>query len=144
MRRRMPIVLATFVGWLVIGCGGSGASPSPTASPTPPVRAITGEIAYSGNAQANHKIVVGAVRAGEGDAPAYSAVITTPGPFALTDVVDGTYLVFAFIDMGDDMGAPQAGEPHGWYDVGGDGQPDEVTIVNGSAAAGVDITLQDE
>lgn len=143
MDRRTKVALAMFFGLIVAGCGPSGSTAGPTSGPTAAARVISGSVVYGGGALANHRIVVGAVRVGEQGAPAYSTVITAPGSYELAGVADGTYTVFAFIDLGDDMGAPQPGEPQGWYDVAGDGTPDPVSITSGSSAPGVDVTLQE-
>jgi hypothetical protein len=134
---------------LLAGCAGSGPAPTgspsgaPTGSAPPAARTISGEIHYAGNLLDGHAIVIVANRASEPGPPAYSAKITAPGPYSLTDVADGTYLITAFIDLGDDMGAPQANEPAGAYDVAGDGTPDLVEIAGGSAVTTVDIILAD-
>ena len=47
------------------------------------------------------------------------------------------------MDVGEDMGPPQPGEPIGWYDVEGDGIADTATVSGGAPAMGIDITLRD-
>ncbi len=70
-------------------------------------------------------------------------MLAKPGPYTLANVDDASYTVSAFIDLGDDMGAPKADEPQGSFDAGGDGTPDAVVIQGGKAATGVNITLRD-
>ncbi len=65
------------------------------------------------------------------------------GPYTISNVADGNYLLVAFMDTGDDMGPPQPGEPLGWYDPGGDGSPDVVTVSGGAHLTGIDIILRD-
>lgn len=135
--------------WLVVlmlaavGCSGPAAPSTATATPLPASRSVSGEISYAGAARANHKIIVVANRVGEQGAPAYSTSISGPGPFILLNVTDSTYNVFAFIDLGDDMGAPKPDEPAGWYDANGDGTPDAVVVQNGRPVTAVNITLRD-
>jgi hypothetical protein len=126
---------------LAVACGGSEAAPEGTATPAP--RTISGQIIYTGSALANHKIIVTAVRSGVEGAPVYVAVLTSAGAYTLTNVADSSYNIFAFIDLGDDMGSPQPDEPSGWYDPGDDGVPDSVIMQDGNPATGVDITIRD-
>jgi hypothetical protein len=121
---------------------GSGATTAPSAAAAGAARTISGQISYGGSALGSHKIVVVVVRAGEA-APAYSTVVAKPGAYSIGNVSDASYTVMAFIDLGDDMGAPKADEPQGSFDAGGDGTPDPVVIQNGNAATNVNITLRD-
>ncbi len=82
------------------------------------------------------------MRTGE-QAPAYSTVIRQPGPYTISNVTDSTYLLSAFMDLGDDMGAPQPNEPSGAYDQNGDGKGDEVAMKDGKGLTGIDITIRD-
>lgn len=143
MRAILVRVVALTLSLGLAGCGASSGSPTPTATAAAAAKTIGGQISYAGSAASGHKIVVVAGLAGSQGAPAYSAVIDGPGPYTLTDLADGQYTVTAFIDLGDDMGAPQANEPAGSYDVGGDGTADPVTIAGGKAATGIDITIKD-
>lgn len=128
---------------LSAACGGSEATPTLQSTTTPALRTISGQISYTGSALDKHKIIVGAVRSGVEGAPVYVATITSAGAYALTNVADSTYNIFAFIDLGDDMGSPQPNEPSGWYDLGDDGTPDPVIIKDGNPVTGVDITVRD-
>jgi hypothetical protein len=128
---------------LASGCSGPAATSGPTAAPSPAAHTISGRIGYTGSALAGHKIVVVVGRAGEQGSPAYSIVISGPGSYTVSDVADGSYDVFAFGDLGDDMGAPKADEPQGWFDADTDGTPDLVVIQDGTPATGVDFTIVD-
>ena len=144
MRTRAPVA-----GWLIAtsiiaGCSAPVATTQPTDTPLPAQRTISGTISYSGAAFAPHRIVVVAVRSGDQGPPAYSALLPSAGPYALTNVADASYTVLAFIDLGDDMGAPLPGEPQGFYDTAGDGDPDPVAMLDGKSVAGVDITIRDQ
>lgn len=129
---------------VVVGCAGPKATPTPKATATPAPRSISGRISYAGSALAKHKIIVVAGFLGEAGTPAYSTIISSVGPYTITNVADSTYTIFAFIDLGDDMGSPQPDEPSGWYDPGDDGSPDPVTIREGNPVTGVDITIRDQ
>ena len=52
-------------------------------------------------------------------------------------------MVAAFMDRDGDMGSREPDEPMGWYDPGGDGNPDPVIVSGGGAVTGIDITLRD-
>jgi hypothetical protein len=141
---------ASLIAVLALSACGGGATPTPgSANATPgspssaPAREISGTVAYDGTALDGHKIVVGAVLAGTAGAPAASAVLAGPGPYRMTGLADGSYTVFAFIDLGDDMGAPGPTEPLGWYDVAADGTADPVVVASGTGVTGVDIKIRD-
>src|SRR4030043_1058928 len=119
----------------LLGCGGKGSS-------IPQDRTISGKISYTGPVNPTHQIVVVAGRVGEQD-PAYSTVLQQPGTYTLSNVTDASYYVFAFMDLGDDMGPPEANEPNGYYDSNGDGQGDQVIMIDGKGLTNIDITLQD-
>ena len=127
------------------GCGGSSATSNPTSGGPagPAAQTIAGTVSYTGTTSPTHQIIVVAVREGE-QAPAYSAVIAKPGPYSLTGVADGKYLISAFMDLGDDMGPPGANEPAGVYDASKDGTADPAVIQGGVGLAGVDIELKDK
>ncbi|MBI4729472.1 MAG: hypothetical protein HY775_08240 [Acidobacteria bacterium] len=125
------------------GGGGNGETGSPPTAPAGSARTVSGRINYSGTALGSHKIVVVLNRQGDAGPPAYSAVLSRPGEYAIGDVADGSYTVLAFIDLGDDMGAPQADEPTGVYDPGGDGTPDVVIVRDGGPASGIDVAIKD-
>ncbi|MBM4457273.1 MAG: hypothetical protein FJ011_05820 [Chloroflexi bacterium] len=103
---------------------------------------ISGRVSYTGQVTLTHNVVVIVIRPGE-QQPAYAAVIFGAGPYTVSNVADGIYAVAAFMDLGDDMGPPQPDEPFAWYDPNGDGQPDFVTVVGGSAVGGINIALHD-
>jgi hypothetical protein len=143
MRMQSLLAGAVVTSLALSGCGGSSGSPQPSATLGPAAHTINGQVSYAGTVLDGHQIVVGAVLSGGSGAPAYSTVLSGPGAYSLTGVADGSYAVFAFIDQGDDMGAPQATEPLGWYDAATDGTADEVVMAEGAAAIGVDIAIVD-
>ncbi len=106
------------------------------------VGSISGQVTYTGQVTTLHNIAVIVIRQGE-QQPAYNAVIAGAGPYTVGNVADGAYTVAAFMDLGDDMGPPQPGEPFAWHDPGGDGQPDVVTVTGGNAVTGINIALHD-
>ena len=103
---------------------------------------ISGRVSYTGQVTQTHNVVVIVIRPGE-QQPAYAAVIFGAGPYTVSNVADGIYAVAAFMDLGDDMGPPQPGEPFAWYDPNGDGQPDFATLSGGVAVTGINIALHD-
>lgn len=106
-------------------------------------RTISGEITYGGAALDGHKIVIAVNRQGDNGPPAYSAILTGMGPYTIENVADGSYTILAFIDLGDDMGAPEPDEPSGTYDASGDGTPDVIVVADGTSVTSVDIALTD-
>lgn len=142
LKRRMLVSVACLALLMMslAGCGSSEKTATPT--PTPVPRTISGRISYEGNIQPTHQIIVVAGRQGEQN-PAYSAVIRQPGLYTISNVTDATYTIFAFMDVGDDMGPPQPNEPAGYYDADGDGKGDVVVLKDGKPLTGIDITLRD-
>ena len=62
--------------------------------------------------------------------------------YTIGSLEEGTYFVYAYLDLDDD-GTPDAGEePFAWYDYEGDGEADPVTV-EGSPVTDVDILLTD-
>jgi hypothetical protein len=104
---------------------------------------ISGWISYTGRITTPHNIIVFAGQQGGEGPPAYAAVIFGTGFYTIPNVPDHTYTVGAFMDLGGDMGPPEPDEPFGWYDLGGDGQPDPVLVSESHATTGIDITLYD-
>jgi hypothetical protein len=107
----------------------------------PPGGSISGVVSYSGRIQPPRRVIVIASRP-EDQEPAYHAILPGPGPYTMTQVAGGDYYVAAFMDVGEDMGPPEPGEPFAYYDLGGDG-PDLVHVGEGSAVTGIDILLRD-
>lgn len=103
---------------------------------------ISGWISYTGSITGTHNIIVFAGRQGE-EGPVYHTVISAVGPYTITNMADYTYTVGAFMDLGGDMGPPESDEPFGWFDPGGDGQPDPVIVSGGSTVTGIHISLLD-
>jgi hypothetical protein len=142
--RITPLATGTLVVAIgTIACSSVGTTPSPGPTAMPAGRSISGQVTYDGKLLDGHKIVVVAARAGEQGPPAYSVVLSGPGAYRLTDVSDGTYTLLAFIDLGDDMGSPQTGEPVGSYDLAADRTADPVVMAGGGATRGVDILISD-
>jgi hypothetical protein len=112
--------------------------------PTPPsTGSISGRISYTGHISPSHPIIVFVSRWGEQGPPSYSTVIPGAGFYTITNVAAYTYTVGAFMDLGDDMGPPQAGEPFNWYDPNGDGNPDVVIVRENEPLTAIDIVLHD-
>ena len=111
--------------------------------PPPPTGSISGLISYTGKITSSHNLIIIANRQGVPGPPAYYTVIGSVGSYTMSNVADGTYNLAAYMDLGNDMGPPQPGEPFGWYDPGSDQQPDPVTITGGNAVTNIDITLLD-
>ncbi len=57
--------------------------------------------------------------------------------------LDGSYYLIAVMDLNDNGGPPDPGEPIGWYDGDSDGHPDLVDVAAGEHITGKDITLTD-
>ena len=136
------VVISTLVV-LLVGCAGNKETTSTPVSTNPPSRSITGVVTYAGNVSPTHQIIVVAGRIGEQGSPAYSAVLKQPGAYTISNVTDASYNIFAFMDLGDDMGSPQPNEPSGYYDLNKDGQGDEVIMIDGKGLTGINITLYD-
>ncbi|MEQ1873808.1 MAG: hypothetical protein ABL953_08785 [Ilumatobacteraceae bacterium] len=117
-------------------------SPGPTTTTVavPVDETIAGTIFFDGDVGSGVIIVV-ANLVGSNEPPLYSAVLDAAGPYALTGVADGEYVLTAFLDAGDDRGPPEAGEPQGTYDPNTDGTPDSVVITGGVGLIAIDITL---
>lgn len=133
-----PVVLSLA---LLAACGPPGTTGVAATAAAPQARTLSGSVAYSGS-KAPHQVVIVATRVGE-QAPAYSAVIRQLGAYSIPNVADGTYVVSAFMDMGDDMGPPGADEPSGVVDKDGDGKADQIVVKDGKGPAGLDIALRD-
>jgi hypothetical protein len=69
--------------------------------------------------------------------------LTKTGTYTISNVADGTYTVLAFVDLGDDMGAPQANEPVGTYDPDANGVADLVVLEGGVGVKNIDVSLED-
>lgn len=113
------------------------------ASPVAAKRTINGRVTYPGNALDGHKIIIAINRQGDAGPPAYSATLTKTGTYTISNVADGTYTVLAFIDLGDDMGAPQANEPVGTYDPDANGVADLVVLEGGVGVNGINVSIKD-
>ena len=127
---------------LLVGCGGGTGTTSTPGTSSPLNRVLSGQVTYAGKISPAHQIIIIVSRIGD-QAPAYSTVIGKPGSYTINNVSDSTYTVFAFMDLGDDMGPPQPGEPLGSYDSNGDGKSDEIIMKNGEGLSGINIALLD-
>ncbi|MCG2767059.1 MAG: hypothetical protein L6435_01580 [Anaerolineae bacterium] len=58
-----------------------------------------------------------------------------------TDLADGTYYVYVFLDTNDSL-TPDPDEPWALYDADDDGESDPVVIADGGAVTGIDIALE--
>jgi hypothetical protein len=111
--------------------------------PAPPAPgSISGRVSYTGRITGTHNVIVFVGRQGEQGPPAYVAILAGPGPYTVTNVADGVYVVGAYMDVDGDMAAPEPDEPLAWYDPGGDRQPDSVTV-HGGPVTGIEIALSD-
>jgi len=103
---------------------------------------ISGTVTYYGSHETNHEVFVAAHLVFNED-PVASVHIDGPGIYSLADVPDGSYYISAFLDIYDRGGGPpDMGEPIGWYDANGDGNPDQVAISGGNIP-GIDILMED-
>jgi hypothetical protein len=128
--------------WCILGLL-VGLVVTPWASQAAPASgSISGTITYDGSYDADHEVLVSAHLSLNGS-PVASVHIDGPGVYSLAEISDGSYYISAFLDIHDRGGGPpDAGEPVGWYDADGDGNPDQV-IINGSNMSGIDITMED-
>lgn len=118
--------------------------------PTPgkPVVATTGNISgysvYQGTMYtSNHQIFVSAHPSLDGY-PVASDTIANDEYYLLSELVDGTYYISAFLDVDDSGGGPPGpGEPLAFYDDDYDGNPDPITIADGASSAGINIYIDD-
>ena len=149
MKRNIGIITVFLMAGVVsVLAGCSGSNPQNTSEPNapPPVpaaRLIKGTVSYAGSVNPTHQIIVVATRVGE-QAPASSTVLKQPGAYTLSNISDGSYSILAFMDLGDDMGAPEANEPSGFYDPNGDGMDDKVEMTGGQSVSNIDIVLKDK
>ena len=136
------MIVVSIIAFSLTGCGGDKGITSSQGSSISPGRNISGNVTYNGTINPIHQIVVVVSRIGEQN-PAYSIVLQQPGAYTIGNVSDASYNIFAFMDLGDDMGPPQVSEPSGYYDSNGDGQGDPVIMAGGKSIAGINITLLD-
>ncbi len=129
---------------VTVGAGGTVSNVNIMLADTVPAGSISGTISYTGAVSSAHNVVVMAQRLGDPPGPpAYSTVIFGPGPYTITNVTQYTYTVSAFLDRGDDMGAPQPNEPLGVYDPSGTGTAAPVVVSGSATVTGIDIMLLD-
>ncbi len=78
-----------------------------------------------------------------GSEPEHSIHIFNGEPYSFTEVPDGTFYIYAFLDANDSGGGPpDPGEPGGWY-ADGTGQPLAINIIAGNTVDNVNILLED-
>ncbi len=120
-----------------------GVVSTPSASlAMPAAGSIGGTTTYNGSYDPNHEVLVAAHSNPESD-PFASVHILGPGDYLLDNLPDGGYYISAFLDIHDrSEGPPEFGEPVGWYDFNGDGNPDPVTVSGGSVS-GINIVISD-
>jgi predicted outer membrane repeat protein len=108
----------------------------------PQAGTVSGTATYEGSHNPDHEVLV-AAHLNVNSEPVASVHIWGPGGYALVDLPDGSYYVSAFLDIHDrGEGPPEFGEPYGWYDSNGDGNPDPVTV-SGGDISGIDILMED-
>lgn len=148
MNRHLAII--TVISGLAFsaGCGDDKSTESNTAaeSNTPTTvavaadRTIAGTITYEGDLGSGVILVVANLVGNDGP-PLYSVAVDAAGPFAITGVDDGEYIIFAFVDAANDRGGPEDDEAQGFYDTNGDGTGDSVFIAGGVGVIDIDIAL---
>lgn len=105
---------------------------------------ISGEISYAGQIIETYDIVIVALlEDAEQGHFYYNAIIEGVGSYTIDGLPDGTYDVFAFMDLAGFGGPPEAEFPFGQYDPEGTGQPVPVVLEEGEALTGIDILLSD-
>jgi len=135
-------VVASILALLLSGCGGNKGTTSKQGSTNPPNKSVSGDITYTGNISPTHQVIIIIFRPGD-QSPYYSTVISKPGPYTISNVADSTYKIYAFMDLGDDMGPPQPNEPVGYYNSNGSSQSADFIMSGGVGLTGIDITLLD-
>lgn len=106
---------------------------------------IEGRVTYYGTTADTQTIQLAVFTTTAQPLPPPVAVATTDSDvraYAVTGLEDGTYFVYAYLDVDDD-GYPDPGEePFSWYDYESDGQADPVTT-KGGTVHDIDILLTD-
>jgi hypothetical protein len=98
---------------------------------------ISGTVYYPGGEQGN--IIVNAVQVNPQTGRNFITNPSANQPFSLYGIVAGYYPIEAFLDVRFN-GHRDPGEPSGFYDANGDGEPDAVFIQG--KINGIDITLK--
>jgi len=122
---------------IMAGCGGNKGTTSTQSSTNPPNKSISGNITYAGNINPTHQVIIILFKPGD-QTTAYSTVISKPGQYIFNNVADSTYNIYAFMDLGDNMGPPQPNEPIGYYNSNAN-----IIMNGGIGLTGIDITLLD-
>lgn len=61
--------------------------------------------------------------------------------YVFSNIPPGSYYVYLFYDLDSSGEGPEKGEPFGYYDANGDGDPDPIVFNDGDTITGIDITL---
>jgi len=103
---------------------------------------ISGIVTYTGTITTPHEIIV-SIHFPDVVEPEKSIHIFSGDSYSFTETPDGTYYVYAFLDVDDSGGGPpDTDEPGGWY-VDGNGNPLSITITGGNTVDNVNILLED-
>jgi len=108
---------------------------------------ISGNVSYNGSVEGSHTIYIVAMRNVDppDEPPAAQTELSLPGGnYTLTDIGDGNYFVFAFLDADDSGPEPGQGDPRAMFDQDDDGFPNPVEIIGGAQINGIDILLEDK
>ena len=103
---------------------------------------ISGIVTYTGTITSPHEIFV-SIHLSVDEPPEHSEQILSGETYSITEIPDGTYYIYAFLDANDSGGGPpDPGEPGGWY-ADGAGQPLAINIIGGNTVDDIDIVLED-
>lgn len=101
---------------------------------------IQGTACYLGGVTGPGPLEV-ALHTNPADPPVTSLYLSLPcDEYIFSGGPTGTYYISLLYDVNDSSGPPDPGEPTGWYDANGDGNPDPV-IYTGEVIRDLDITL---
>jgi glucose/arabinose dehydrogenase len=104
---------------------------------------ISGTVTYYDNLPDGHTIQV-SIYTDTAHPPFDSTAVTSPqSAYSFTNLNDGTYYIFAYLDVDGSGGAPGIDEPAAWHDADGDGYADPVPIISDANVTGIDIALSD-
>jgi hypothetical protein len=103
---------------------------------------ISGIVTYTGTIASPHEIFV-SIHLSVDDPPEHSVQILSGETYSITEIPDGTYYIYAFLDANDSGGGPpDPGEPASWF-VDEAGQPLAINIAAGNTVVDVNIFLED-
>lgn len=72
---------------------------------------------------------------------AYQFISLPCDEFVFSNLPPDSYYLYLFYDLNGSGNAPEQGEPFGYYDATGDGNPDQIVFNEGDVITGKDITL---